>query len=122
MALETMVEEIVASLGRVQGLRVYDHVPDSFGELPAVAVRLWGANYTDRTFTFRLLLVAGSWDEAEAERQLRPFLDSGGERSIRSAIETGTGYVMAGAGPTGRQVLGGVPYMGVELTVVAAEA
>ncbi|MDP3766534.1 MAG: hypothetical protein Q8S13_00835, partial [Dehalococcoidia bacterium] len=65
----------MTGLQGISGLRVYDHVPDGFNEFPAVAVRLWAANYTDSTYSFRLLLVAAGWNVAEAELALHPYLE-----------------------------------------------
>jgi hypothetical protein len=96
-------------------------VPDAFNEFPAVAVRLWKANYTDSTYTFRLLLVTGGWNEAEAELALHPYLERSGASSIRQLINGDPNCVTATAGPVERHMLNGLPYVGAELTVVARD-
>jgi hypothetical protein len=121
MSLASIRSAIVTGLATIPGLRVHDHVPDSFAEFPAVAVRLWAANYTDSTYTFRLLLVASGWNVAEAEVALHPFLERAGASSIRGVLNGDPNCITVAAGPVGRQLANGLPYMGVELTVVARD-
>ncbi len=121
MSLSSIRSGLAAGLGGIPGLRVYDHVPDSFNEFPAVALRLWGANYTDSTYTFKLLLVSAGWSVSEAELALHPFLERTGAVSIREWLCADPNCITATAGPVERKLLNGVPYMGVELTVVARD-
>lgn len=122
MSLASCRAAIVAGLEAIPGLRVHDHAPDSFNEFPAVAVRLAEANYTDSTYTFRLLLVTGSWAEQEAELGLHPFLEKSGASSIRQALGADPNCMVVGAGAIERQLVNGLPYVGVDLTVVATDA
>ncbi len=122
MSLSSIRSGLAAGLGAIPGLRVYDHVPDGFHEFPAVALRLWGVNYTDSTYTFRLLLVSAGWNVSEAELALHPFLERTGASSIRGSLSADPDCITAAAGPIERKLLNGVPYMGVELTVVARDA
>jgi hypothetical protein len=122
MSLEAVRSGIASALGGVPGIRVHDHVPDSFNEFPAVALRLRSANYADSTYTFRLLLVAAGWDVAAAELSLHPFLEKAGASSIRQALDADPNCVTVTAGPVEKKLLNGLPYMGAELTVVARDA
>lgn len=58
MELATARDAIVAALATITGPTVDDHMVDQFSEFPAVTVRFKGANYTDASFSFSLLLVA----------------------------------------------------------------
>jgi hypothetical protein len=121
MSLASIRAAIVSGLSGISGLRVYDHVPDSVNVFPAVALRLWAANYTDSTYTFRLLLLASGWDVQAAELSLHPFLEKTGASSIAAVLNADPGCMTALAGPIGRQLVNGVPYLGVEVTVVAVD-
>ena len=121
MSLAIIRNSIVTALGTISGLRVHDHVPDAFNEFPAVALRLWGAGYADLTYTFRLLLVAAGWNVADAELALHPYLEKTGASSIRAKLDADPDCVTVSTGPVQRQLLNGVPYMGVEMTVVARD-
>ncbi|MEX0763229.1 MAG: hypothetical protein WD208_03135 [Dehalococcoidia bacterium] len=121
MGLVSIRDGIVSSLEGIDGLRVYDHMPDNFSQFPSVAVRMWSANYTDATFTFRLLLAAAGWDERQAEKSLHAFLDSSGASSISTALNAEPGCTTVSAGPVGRQLLNGLPYLGAEITVIACD-
>ena len=121
MSLVSVRGAIVTGLQGISGLRVHDHIPDGFNEFPAVAVRLWAANYTDSTYTFRLLLVAAGWNVAEAELALHPYLDKVGALSIQQALCADPNCLPLAAGPVERKLLNGLPYMGVDLTVVAKD-
>ena len=121
MSLESIRSSIVSSLEGISGLRVYDHVPDGMQEFPAVAVRLYGANYADATFTFRLLLVARSWDEGEAALALHPFLEASGASSIRAALEVDPGNVTLDVSTVERRPINGVPYTTAQITVRALD-
>ena len=121
MSLASIRSSIVSSLEGISGLRVYDHVPDTMHEFPAVAVRLHAANYTDATFTFRLLLVGGSWDEGEAAVALHPVLEASGDSSIRAALEADPGSVTLEVDTIERRRINGVPYMTAEIIVRALD-
>jgi hypothetical protein len=121
MSLASVRTAIVNGLATISGLRVYDHAPDSVAEFPAVAVRLAAANYTDSTYTFRLLLLAAGWDVVQAELALHPYLEKTGASSISQLLNADPGCVTVSAGPIERKLVNGVPYMGVELTVIARD-
>ena len=119
MSLVSIRDSIVSSLEGISGLTVHNHMPDSWSEFPAVGIRLWSANYTDLTFTFRLLLLTDGWDEATAETALHPFLDRSGGSSIDAALSSISGCLVVSTGRVDRKTVAGVPYMGAELTVIA---
>ena len=100
---------------------MYDHVPDSVGEFPAALVRLSGVNYTLGTHTFDVLVLAAGWDEGEVERSLHPMLESSGAASLPAAIGAAPGLVVVSCGGIERRLVGGQPYLGAELVVVASE-
>ena len=122
MSLSSIRSGLASDLGGISGLRVHDHVPDAFNEFPAVALRLWGANYTDATYTFKLLLVSAGWSVSEAELALHPYLEKSGASSIRQALVADPNCITVTAGPIERKQINGLPYMGVELTVMARDA
>lgn len=121
MSLASVRGAVVTGLQGISGLRVYDHIPDAFNQFPAVAVRLLAANYTDSTYRFRLLLVTAGWDVAEAELALHPYLEKAGASSIRQVLNADPNCLCISAGPVERKLLNGLPYMGVDLTVVAKD-
>lgn len=83
-----------------------------------MAVRLKGANYTDATFTFSILLVTAGWDIAETELSLHPYLDSTGTDSLKLALDTYAGCTVVVSGPIKRRKIGGVEHLSAELEVV----
>lgn len=74
MGLVTARDGIASAIDSIGGLSVFDHVPDQVGETPAVVMRLSGANYTDQTFTFALLLITTGFDMSETEPGCIPTL------------------------------------------------
>ena len=118
MGLVTSRTSIVDALDTIAGLVVHDHMPDQFSEFPAVAVRLTGANYTDTTFSFSILLVVAGWDIAEAELALHPYLDSTGANSLKLALDTFAGCTVVVSGPVKRLKIGGIEHLTAELEVV----
>ena len=122
MDLATAHTEITDALDTITGLFVHDHMPDQFSEFPAVAVRFNGANYTDATFSFSLLLVAAGWDVAETELSLHPYLDSAGTSSMKLALDTHAGCTVVTAGPIKRREIGGMEHFTAELEVVTCVA
>jgi len=118
MGLATARTGIVAALDTIAGLTVHDHMADQFSELPAVAVRFKGANYTDSTFTFSLLLIAQGWDVGETELDLHGYLDSTGSESLKLAMDTYAGCTVVSSGPIKRRKIGGVDHLTVEFEVV----
>ena len=118
MGLVTARTSIVDALDTIAGLFVHDHMPDQFSEFPAVAVRFTGANYTDATFSFSILLVATGWDIAETELSLHPYLDSTGSASLKLALDTYAGCTVVVSGPIKRLKIGGIEHLTAELKVV----
>ena len=118
MGLATARDGIVTALDTISGLTVIDHMADQFSELPAVAIRFKGANYTDATFTFSLLLIASGWDVDETELSLHGFLDSVGSESLKLAMDTYAGCTDVSAGPIKRRKIGGIDHLTAELEVV----
>lgn len=118
MELATARDGIVAALATITGLTVHDYMMDQFSEFPAVAVRFKGANYTDATFSFSLLLVASGWDVDETELSLHGYLDSSGAESLKLALDTYAGCTVVSSGPIERRKIGGIEYLTTELEVV----
>jgi len=118
MGLAAARTGIVTALDTIAGLTVHDHMADQFSELPAVAVRFKGANYTDATFTFSLLLIAKGWDVGETELDLHGYLDSTGSESLKLAMDTYAGCTVVSSGPIKRRKIGGVDHLTVEFEVV----
>ena len=122
MTLEEGRDAIVAAIEGAGDVRAYDHVPDSVGEFPAALVRLSGANYTLGTYTFSVLVLVGGWAEGEVEKSLHPLLESGGAGSLPAAIGADPGLVVVSCSGIERRLVGGQPYLGAELVVVASDA
>ena len=118
MGLVTAHTAIVDALDTIAGLFVHDHMPDQFSEFPAVAVRCTGANYTDATWTFSILLVVAGWDIAETELSMHPYLDSTGTASLKLALDTVAGCTIVVSGPIKRLKIGGIEHLTAELEVV----
>lgn len=121
MSLLSIRSAIVTALETLPGLKVYDHLPSTVEELPAVAVTLHSANYTDLSFTFRLLLLARSWDAAEPESTLLPFLELSGVSSICALLNADPGCVTVSAGGIGKHRFAGVDFHGVVISVTARD-
>ena len=121
MSLLSIRTTIVDALDTLPGLKVYDHLTPTVEELPAIVVALHSANYTDLTFTFRLLLLAGSWDAAEQESTVLPFLEASGPSSICALLNADPGCVTVSAGGIGKHRFAGVDYHGVVISVTARD-
>lgn len=121
MSLVSIRTAIVDALGTLAGLKVYDHLPRTVEELPAIVVALDGANYTDLSFTFRLLLLAESWDAVEPEVAVLPFLEASGASSICALLNADPGCVTVSAGGMGKHRFAGVDYHGVVISVTARD-
>ena len=93
MSLVSIRTAIVDALDTISGLKVYDHQPNTVEELPSVVVALTGANYSDLSFTFQLLLLVDSWDAAEPESGMLPFLEVSGQSSICALLNADPGCV-----------------------------
>lgn len=121
MSLSSIKTAIVDALDTISGLKVYDHEPETVEELPAVAVSLDGANYTDLSFTFRLVLLTDSWDASEPEAALLPFLETSGASSVCALLNADPGCVTVSAGGVGKHRFAGVDYRGVVISVTARD-
>ncbi|MDP6823863.1 MAG: hypothetical protein QF554_11305 [Dehalococcoidia bacterium] len=121
MSLALIRTAIVDALATVSGLKVYDHQPHTVEELPAMIVTLNGANYIDLTFDFRLLLLAESWDAAEPEEAVLPFLELSGASSICALLNADPGCVTVSAGGVDKYRFAGVDYRGVVINVTARD-
>lgn len=121
MSLLSIRSAIVTALGTLPGLKVYDHLPSTVEEFPAIVVTLDGANYTDLSFTFRLLLLGGSWDAAEMESTILPFLEASGPSSICALLNADPGCVTVSAGGIGKHRFAGVEHRGVAISVTARD-
>ncbi len=121
MSLVSIRTAIVDALDTISGLKVYDHQPSTVEELPSVVVSLTGANYTDLSFTFRLVLLVGSWDAAEPEAAMLPFLEVTGASSICALLNADPGCVTVSASGIGKHRFAGVDYRGVAINVTARD-
>lgn len=118
MGLVTARDGIASAIDSISGLSVFNHVPDQISELPAVVMRLSGANYTDQTFTFALLLITTGFDMSETEPGLHPYLDSVGSNSIKVALDTYAGCTVVSSTGIERRKIGGIEHLVAELKVV----
>ncbi len=121
MTIAASKSSIVSALQGISGLRVFDHMPDTVQEFPAVAMRLEAVNYTDSTYTFRLLLALADWDIDEAQGAVDPYLESSGAQSIKAAINADPKCMTVSAERVERKRINGVPYTGAELVVVVTD-
>ena len=121
MSLLSIRSAIVGALDTIPGLKVYDHLPPTVEELPAIVVALHSANYTDLSYTFHLLLLAGSWDAAEPESLVLPFLEASGAASICALLNADPGCVTVSAGGIGKHRFAGIEYQGATISVTARD-
>ena len=121
MSLASIRTAITDALDTIPGLKVYDHLTRTVEELPAVVVALDGANYTDLSFSFRLLLLAESWDAAEPEPALVPVLEASGASSICALLNADPGCVTVNASGVGKHRFAGIDYHGVVINVTARD-
>lgn len=90
--ITSAAEGLRAQLTTVTGLRVYDHIADSF-QPPAAMVAIETVDYHqafrggDSVYTFRISLLVARTDDRTAQRKLDEFLSYSGDKSIRQAIE-----------------------------------
>ena len=90
--ITTAAEGLRTQLATVTGLRVYDHIADSF-QPPAAMVAIETVDYHqafrggDSVYTFRISLLVARTDDRTAQRKLDEFLSYSGTKSIRQAIE-----------------------------------
>jgi hypothetical protein len=95
MTVTAVRSGLAARLGTISGLRVYATPPELVQELPAAVVTA-GAPFLaydqlmrgpDVHYAFRVLLLVGSADEAQAWADLEPYLTSTGASSVKAAVD-----------------------------------
>ena len=121
MTIATARASIKSSLDGISGLNAHDHMPDLIAEFPAIAMRVERVNYTDLTYTFRLLLATAVWDEGQAQTDLDPFLENAGASSIKAALSVDPACVTLNAERVEKKLINGVAYTGAEILVVVAD-
>lgn len=90
--ITTAAQALKDALTTIAGLRVYDHIADSF-QTPAAMVAIETVDYHqafrggDSVYTFRISLLVARTDDRTAQRKLEAFLSYSGDQSIRQAIE-----------------------------------
>ena len=121
MTIAAARASIKSSLDGISGLNVHDHMPDLISEFPAVAMRIERVNYTDLTYTFRLLLATAVWDEGQAQTDLDPFLENSGASSIKAALAVDPACVTLEAERVEKKLINGVAYTGAEILVMVTD-
>lgn len=90
--ITTAAEGLRERLATIIGLRVYDHIPDSF-QTPAAMVNIDNVDYHqafrggDSVYTFTIALFVARAEERTAQRKLDEYLSYSGDKSVREAIE-----------------------------------
>jgi len=126
----TASEGIKEALGQIIGLRVYDHIADSF-QVPAAMVNIDNVEYHqafrggDPIYTFTVTLFVARAEERSAQRKLDDYLSYSGSKSVREAIETDmtlgariqTCVVPSGGNIAALQV-NEATYLSIEFTVI----
>ncbi len=95
MTLTTVRDGLATRLDTISGLRVYATPPDSVQELPAAIVSFRGPVSTydhvigaaDARFRFEVLLLVGSADESQAQKDLEPYMSPTGASSVKAAVD-----------------------------------
>ncbi len=121
MTIAAARASIKSSLDGISGLIAHDHVPDLISEFPAVVMRVDKVNYTDLTYTFRLLLATAVWDEGQAQTDLDPFLENAGASSIKAALAVDPGCTTLEAERVEKKLINGVAYTGAEILVMVTD-
>ena len=90
--LAQMADGLEARLGTIDGLRVFDHVPDSFA-VPCAFVMPESVNYHgafsggDAETDWTITVIVGRTANRAAQKTLYEFCSYSGARSVRAAIE-----------------------------------
>lgn len=127
--ITSAAEGLRERLATIIGLRVYDHIADSF-QTPAAMVSIDTVDYHqafrggDSVYTFTISLMVARTDDRTAQRKLDEFLSYSGQKSVREAIEGDmtlggriqTCVVNSGGNIAAVQV-NEATYLGVEFTV-----
>ena len=127
--ITSAAEGLRERLATIIGLRVYDHIADSF-QPPAAMVSIDSVDYHqafrggDSVYTFTVSVMVARADDRTAQRKLDEFLSYSGDRSVREAIETDTtlgGRIQACVVESGGNIaaiqINEATYLGVEFTV-----
>ncbi len=84
---------LVKALSAIEGLRVFDHAPDTMHQLPAAIVRL-ETRKTIETLgggalmgTMRVETLVAAADAQQAFRALNAFIDPSGASSVEAAVD-----------------------------------
>lgn len=95
MSVTAVRNGLATRLATISGLRVYATPPDLVQELPA-AVVIGGEPFltydqlvrgADVRYAFKVLLLVGSADEAQAWADLEPYLSPTGASSVKAAVD-----------------------------------
>ncbi len=121
MTIAAARASIKSSLDGISGLTAHDHLPDLIAEFPAVVMRVDKVNYTDLTYTFRLLLATAVWDEGQAQTDLDPFLEDAGASSIKAALAVDPGCTTLESERVEKKLINGVAYTGAEILVMVTD-
>jgi len=90
--LAQMADGLEARLGTIDGLRVFDHVPDTFA-VPCAFVMPDSVNYHgafvggDAETEWTVTVIVGRTANRAAQKSLYEFASYSGSRSVRAAIE-----------------------------------
>ncbi len=127
MDVEAVLDELAARLRTIDGLEVWDSIPDRLSKLPAAVVALpdeiefdaGGRRFTDM-MTVPVLVAFSRIVPRVGKRELGAFASGRGARSVKTVLESMTpvnfrGIIVRG-GTFERVEFGGVPYLAVVLT------
>lgn len=126
----TAAEGLRERLATIVGLRVYDHIADSF-QPPAAMVNIDNVDYHeafaggDPVYTFTISLLVARADERTAQRKLDDYLSYSGQKSVREAIETDMSLggrvetcVVTSGGNIAAVQVNEATYLSIEFTVI----
>jgi hypothetical protein len=135
MSLAAVWDGLIARLNTINGLRVYETPPESAPELPAAILtqgepfasyeQVMGA--ADVRYSFEVLLLVRSADEAQAWSDLEPYLCPAGGSSVKAAVDGTLGGNADWARVTrvasaGRTAYRRIPYWGATFQVEVYES
>jgi hypothetical protein len=95
MSVTTVRNGLAARLATISGLRVYATPPDLVQELPAAVVTAGDpflaydqlVRGADVRYSFKVLLLVTSADEAQEWSDLEPYLGATGAASVKAAVD-----------------------------------
>ena len=99
MSLSDIRNGLAQRLDSISGLRVYPTPPDALPELPAAIITPGDplARYdqvmqgADVRYSFQVLLLVNSADEAQAWADLEPYISPSGAASVKAAVDGSLG-------------------------------